>query len=278
MDLGLEHLSGHSVDLASEKATLMEEGIALDYLYYAELLQDSQFNVAYQLITKSQELPAQDRAVVQRFLSEDPTLGRVIQASEEGQKVQDVLRWGIGGLFIGMYLGSFNRILKVLGSNPQLDPSAHSQYLFPENKVSEALGACEKMIAALKTGDANKVLKVYQDLGYKADSTTHTDWAAVGGSILGNIAGGIIAGPLGIVGNILGKNLSEKTRTSAANHGYTPENFKQHCARICKLIQDIKQMKEVKGTEGAGPFAKKTMKLVCQSVSTIGRGFCAVTA
>lgn len=278
MDLGLEHLSGRSVDLASEKAALMEEGIALDYLYCAELMQDSQFNVVYQLITKSQELPAHDRAIVQRFLSEDPTLGRVIQASEEGQKVQDVLRWGIGGLFIGMYLGSFNRILKVLGSNPQLDPSAHSQYLFPENKVSEALGACEKMIAALKTGDANKVLKVYQDLGYKADSTTHTDWAAVGGSILAGVAGSLIAGPLGIVGNILGKNLSEKTRTSAANHGYTPENFKQHCSRICKLIQEIKQMKEVKGTEGAGPFAKKTMKLVCQSVSTIGRGFCAVTA
>lgn len=277
MDLGLEHLSGHSVDLASEKAALMEEGITLDYLYYAELLQDSQFNVAYQLITKSQELPAQDRVVVQRFLSEDPTLGQAIQASEEGQKVQDYLRWGIGGLFIGMYLGSFNRILKVLGSNPQLDQSARSQYLFPENKVSEALGACEKMIAALKTGDANKVLKVYQDLGYKADSTTHTDWAAVGGSILGGIAGAAL-GPFALVGRLLGKNLSEKTRTFAKDHGYTPENFKQHCARICKLIQDIKQMKEVKGTEGAGPFAKKTMKLVCQSVSTIGRGFCAVTA
>lgn len=176
-----------------------------------------------------------------------------------------------------MYLGSFNRILKVL-ANPQLNPSAHSQYLFPENKVSEALGACEKMIAALKTGDANKVLKVYQDLGYKADSTTHTDWAAVGGSILGSIVRGALLGPLGIVGNIVGKNLSEKTRASAAQHGYTPENFKQHAARVCKLIQEIKQMKEVKGTEGAGPFAKKTMKLVCQSVSTIGRGFCAVTA
>lgn len=115
------------------------------------------------------------------------------------------------------------------------------------------------------------------DLGYKADSTTHTDWAAVGGSILGGIAGAAL-GPFALVGRLLGKNLSEKTRTSAKDHGYTPENFKQHCARICKLIQDIKQMKEVKGTEGAGPFAKKTMKLVCQSVSTIGRGFCAVTA
>lgn len=277
MNLGLENLSVSRADIAAEKAALVEEGMMLDHLYYEEMIKDVQFNVAYQLITKSQELPTQDRVVVQNFLSEDPTLGQLIQASEEGQKVQDFLRWGIGGLFIGMYLGSFNRILKVL-ANPQLDPAAHSQYLFPENKVSEALGACEKMIAALKTGDANKVLKVYQDLGYKADSTTHTDWAAVGGSILGGIAASLVAGPLGIIGNIVGKNLSEKTRTSAAQHGYTPENFKQHAQRVCKLIQEIKQMKEVKGTEGAGPFAKKTMKLVCQSVSTIGRGFCAVTA
>lgn len=281
MNLGLENLSVSRVDIAAEKAALVEEGMMLDHLYYEEMIKDIQFNVAYQLITKSQELPAQDRMVVQNFLSEDPTLGQLVQASEEGQKVQDFLRWGIGGLFIGMYLGSFNRILKVL-ANPQLDPEARSQYLFPENKVSEALGACEKMIAALKTGDANKVLKVYQDLGYKADSTTHTDWAAVGGSILGSIVGVAVSGPFGlvgnIVGNVLGKNLSEKTRTSAAQHGYTPENFKQHAQRVCKLIQEIKQMKEVKGTEGAGPFAKKTMKLVCQSVSTIGRGFCAVTA
>lgn len=277
MNLGLEYLSVSREDLAAEKTALMEEGVTLDYLYCAELLQDVQFNVAYQLITKSQELPARDRAVVQRFLSEDPTLGQAIQASEEGQKVQDFLRWGLSGMLIGMYLGSFNRILRVIGSSPQLDSSAHSQYLFPENKVSEAIGACEKMIDALKSGDANRVVKVYRDLGFKVDATVHTDWAAVGGSLMGTIAGSLIAGPFGLVGNILGKNLSRKTRTSAAEHGYTPENFKQHCARLCKLIQEIKQIKEVKGTEGAGPFAKKTMKLVCQSVSTIGRGFCAVT-
>lgn len=276
LNLGIETLATQTTPMSVEDCCEMfEEFAALDQAVAQAEVSEAKIQMAVALLESASQLPEDQKKVVYDFLGQDPVMAKAIAASEEGQKLQDYFRWGLPGMLIGLYLGSFGRIRKCL-ANPQLAPNKKSQYLLPEKYVESALNGCDKFIAALKSGKAEQLAKAVQDCGGTVDSLTDTDWVAVLGSFVGGMVGSLI--PFGaIVGNIVGKNVSEKVRTSAQDHGYTQENFKKHCAHVLKLIDEVTAIKQLGGdVAAAGPFAKKCLKWVAQGVSTIGRGFCAI--
>lgn len=282
LNIGVENIMPQSSEKFSQEEynAMMEELSVLDHEYFADELMERQQYTAYALISGASTLPEEQKKVVYDFLSQDETMKVVIEASEEGQKLQDFFRWDLWGMVIGLYLGSFGRIRKCL-STGNLDSSKRSQYLLPEKYVDQCLKASEDMLAAIKSGKAKNVLATFQKNGFKIDSATDTDWAAVLGSIVGSLVGGMVLGPIGsLAGNIIGKYASDKVRATAAEHGYTPENFKKHCQRIIKIINELESLKGAEHTlddPGAKAVVKKALKMICQGVSTIGRGFCAVT-
>lgn len=282
LKIGVENIMPQSSEKFSQEEynAMMEELSVLDHEYFADELMERQQYTAYALISGANSLPEEQKKVVYDFLSQDESMKAVIEASEEGQKLQDYFRWGLFGLVVGLYLGSFGRIRKCL-SNGILDPSKNSQYLLPEQYVDQCLKASEDMLTAIKSGKAKNVLDTFRKNGFKIDSATDTDWEAVLGTIAGRFVGSFIIGPIGgAVGTILGKYASEKVRKTAGEHGYTDANFKKHCQRIIKIINELESLKGAEQTlddPGAKAVVKKALKMICQGVSTIGRGFCAVT-
>lgn len=282
LNIGFESLQQTTNDKLSneEYAAMMEDLAMLDQQYLEEEMLDNKRYIAYALVTEATKLPEDQKKVVFDFLSQDETMKTIIEASEEGQKLQDFLRWGLDGMLVGLYLGSFGRITRIL-SNPVLNPNGNSQYLLPERYVNDCLTACESMFKAIKAGKSKDILEVFRKCGFTIDHATDTDWAAVGGTIIAqNIGNAIVPGVGYLVGKILGKYVSSKVRKSASEHGYTQQNFEKHCKRICEIIKQISAMKDATtqlDDPGAKSVAKKAMKMVCQGISTIGRGFCAVT-
>ena len=278
MDLGLESIKHETVDVSSEIIKIFEECGLADQMFVQEMAAEQKMYSIESILKDISALPKKEKDIVIKFFSSDESMKQLIQASEEGQKLQDFFRWGVPGLLIGLYLGSFSRIKKVVASsNGMWRVDTLSQYLPMEKDTKETLDCCEETLTALKSGDGKKIIAVLNKHGGKIDSATDTDWPAALASWFGGAALSSIAGPLGLVGIIAGKYISEKARTSVEDKGYTREKLDAYAKRVVKLIDMAQAMKNssIQIPSEAKSVYNKLFKLTCQAISTIGRGICA---
>ena len=184
MDLGLEKINNESVDVSSEVIRIFEECGLADQMFVQEIATEQKIHSVESILKDISSLPKEEKDIVIKFFSSDESMKQLIQASEEGQKIQDFLRWG-PGIFIGMYLGSFSHIKKVISASRGLwRTNTLSQYLPMEKDTKEILDGSEKILAALKTGNSKQITDVCKKYGAKVDEATDTDWAASIGSFL----------------------------------------------------------------------------------------------
>ena len=278
MDLGLEKLNNESVDVSSEVIRIFEECGLADQMFVQEIATEQKIHSVESILKDISSLPKEEKDIVIKFFSSDESMKQLIQASEEGQKLQDFFRWGVPGLLIGLYLGSFGRIKKVVAaSNGMWRTDTLSQYLPMEKDTKETLDCCEETLTALKSGDGKKIIAVLNKHGGKIDAATDTDWPAAITSWVSSVVLSSIAGPLGLVGIIAGKYISEKAKTTVEDKGYTREKLDAYAKRVVKLIDMAQAMKNssIQIPSEAKSVYNKLFKLTCQAISTIGRGICA---
>lgn len=278
MDLGLENIKHETVDVSSEVIRIFEECGLADQMFVQEMAAEQKIHSVESILHDVSLLPKEEKDIVIKFFSSDESMKQLIQASEEGQKIQDFLRWSVPGLLIGLYLGSFNRIKKVISASHGLwRTNTLSQYLPMEKDTKEILDGCEKILAALKTGNSKQIIDVCKKYGAKVDEATDTDWAASICSFLNRWLLNLQVPGLGLVGIVAGKYVSEKARTTVEDKGYTREKLNTYAKQVVKLIDIAQGMKNssIQIDADAKPVYNKLYKMVCQALSTIGRGICA---
>ena len=298
MNLGLEVLYANSSTREEDDILALYEECHMVDLVVGQEDKEDVIEKLTGICNAVEAMPKEDQRVALEFLSNDINLATIIgpnrnldnlkafiktEAGVEGQKLQDFLRWGVGGLVIGLYLGSFNRILKVLnGATFKL--SKRSQYLPPYNEAKAIIAGANKLISELKKKDnSDGIVRAFSDLDIQAGGTNHTDWKAVGGSALGGWVGHILLGVLGaVVGNIAGKlAFSKRARQTAIEKGYTDSNINEISNGCISLINTLKANSdlsvEIQNNPGAKKLIKKAAKAACQLASVLGRGLAATT-
>lgn len=282
MDLGLETIKHETVDVSSEVIRIFEECGLADQMFVQEIAVEQKIHSVESILHDISLLPKEEKDIVIKFFSSDESMKQLIQASEEGQKIQDLLRWGPAGFLIGLYLGSFKRIKEVIAyGKGQWITDTRSQYLPMEKDAKETLNCCEEILNALKSGDSKRIVDVCNKHGAKIDLATSTDWAAAITSFLaaGTLFCIPIVGPGGawIAGTIVGKYVSLKARMSVAEKGYTTQKLDMYANQVVKLIDMAQAMKttSVEISADIKPVYDKLYKLTCSAISTIGRGICA---
>lgn len=298
MNLGLEALDANSSTREEDDILALYEECHMVDLVIGQEGKEDVIERLTGICNAVEAMPKEDQRVALEFLSNDINFATIIgpnhnldnlkafikaEAGVEGQKVQDFIRWGIGGLVIGLYLGSFNRILKRLnGATFQL--SKRSQYLPPYKEAKAIIAGANKLISEFKKKDnLEGIVRALSDLDIQAGGTNHTDWEAVGGSVLGQCVGAFLFPLVGaVVGNIVGKRMfSERARQTAIEKGYTNSNITEISNGCISLINTLRSSSdfsiEIRNNPGAKKLIKKAAKAACQLASVLGRGLAATT-
>lgn len=234
-----------------------------------------------------------------------------IEASEEGMKLQDFLRWNVFGLAFGAYLSSLGVIRKRITEKLQLypkegTPKNRSLYLPEYSKASSVINGVVALQKGIKSVIANpkgakiedfdaalKACGLVRDANNKAKGHISTDWKAVGGQWLGGLLGLVPIPGLGIIGAIGGAHALSDNGKPIADRGWTYANLETVGKQILGVLNDasnleagVKNMGKSIDADGMTPeekanvkavaaYLKRVIKLYQGLVSSIGRGMAA---
>ena len=229
--------------------------------------------------------------------------------TEEGMKIQDFLRWGIGGLLFGAYFKNLamikSRIAK--GLDKDLDDekikNRRSIYLPDANeaeRIVNALGGLTDDLAkfasnfeSAKSDDLKPILRKIENV----ISSASTDWRAIVGSIIGSALGAWLGSFIGkksafagsIIGNVAGAHAASKNGGKLGSRGWNKIKLesmgKSTIALIDHVLKYQDQLTTIKGTikdandkekkkelNAKARDFKKILKFYIQLVQVVGRG------